>query len=156
ALGYINIERFHMNEGHAALLTIELLNERMGERSTTSPTVDDIVSVRRKCVFTTHTPVPAGHHQFSLTLLDQGLGRQDALRSHSTSFRDGHLNMTYLALNLSQYANAVSKRHGEISGEMFPEYHVDSITNGVHAATWATIPFQELFDRRIHGWRRDN
>lgn len=156
ALGYNNIERYHMNEGHAALLTVELLNERLGERSSTSPTIDDIAAVRRKCVFTTHTPVPAGHDQFPIALVDEVLGRQDALRSHPSSFREGHLNMTYLALNLSHYANAVSKRHGDISRELFPEYIVDSITNGVHAATWATISIQELFDRHIHGWRRDN
>jgi starch phosphorylase len=64
--------------------------------------------------------------------------------------------MTYLALNLSHYVNGVAKKHGEVSRLMFADYPVDAITNGVHAATWITEPFQELFDRHIPGWREDN
>jgi len=156
ALGYREIERFHMNEGHAALLTLELLNERTAARGETTPAMDDIAAVRRQCVFTTHTPVPAGHDQFPVNLVDQILGRQDTLRSHTNSFRDNHLNLTYLALNLSRYANAVARRHGEVSRQMFPEYAVDSITNGVHAATWTSDAFSALFDQHIPGWRQDN
>ena len=107
-------------------------------------------------MFTTHTPVPAGHDQFSIELLDQVLGRQDMLRSHNSSFRDNHLNMTYLALNHSRYANAVARRHGEVSRQMFPEYNVDSITNGVHAGTWTSDSFSALFDQYIPLWRQDN
>jgi glycogen phosphorylase len=156
ALGYRTIERFHMNEGHAALLTTELLNELVSARGDRSVSVEDIAAVRRQCVFTTHTPVPAGHDQFQLSLLDQVLGRQDLLRSHSSSFRDNHLNMTYLALNLSRYTNAVARRHGEVSRQMFPEYKVDSITNGVHAGTWTSDAFAALFDKHIPDWRKDN
>jgi starch phosphorylase len=64
--------------------------------------------------------------------------------------------MTFLALNLSHYVNGVAKRHGEVSRHMFANYAIDSITNGVHAATWASEPFQSLFDRYIPGWREDN
>lgn len=156
ALGYRNLEVFHMNEGHAALLTVELLNERVAARGESSATVDDIAAVRRMCVFTTHTPVPAGHDQFPVALVDQVLGRMDTLRSHATTFRDGHLNMTYLALNLSRYVNAVARKHGEVSRGMFPAYHVDSITNGVHATTWTSDPFARLFDANMPGWRQDN
>jgi glycogen phosphorylase len=156
ALGYRNLEVFHMNEGHAALLTVELLNERVAARGETSPSVDDIAAVRRMCVFTTHTPVPAGHDQFPVALVDQMLGRMDTLRSHATTFRDGHLNMTYLALNLSRYVNAVARKHGEVSRTMFPEHHVDSITNGVHATTWACDAMAALFDSNMPGWRQDN
>ena len=156
ALGYRNIERFHMNEGHAALLTLELLNEHAALRGDTAVTMDDVVAVRKQCVFTTHTPVPAGHDQFPLPLVDQVLGRQDTLRTHTSSFHDNHLNMTYLALNLSRYVNAVARRHGEVSRLMFPDYPVDSITNGVHAASWTSDAFTALFDRHIAGWRQDN
>lgn len=156
ALGYRNLEVFHMNEGHAALLTVELLNERVAARGESAPSMDDIAAVRRMCVFTTHTPVPAGHDQFPLALVDQMLGRMDTLRSHSTTFRDGQLNMTYLALNLSRYVNAVARKHGEVSREMFPQYAVDSITNGVHAATWTSDAFAGLFDAHTPGWRKDN
>lgn len=64
--------------------------------------------------------------------------------------------MTYLALNLSHYVNGVAKKHGEISRLMFAEYTIDAITNGVHAATWVSEPFQRLYDRYIPGWKQDN
>ncbi len=156
ALGYRDIRRFHMNEGHAALLTLELLSEHAALRGDTVVGMDDAAAVRRQCVFTTHTPVPAGHDQFPVALVDQVLGRQDALRAHTSSFRDGHLNMTYLALNLSRYVNAVARRHGEVSRLMFPDYSVDSITNGVHAGAWTSDAFAELFDRFVPLWRKDN
>ena len=66
------------------------------------------------------------------------------------------LNMTYLAINLSHYINGVAKKHGEISRQMFGNYTIDSITNGVHASTWTCSHFQNLFDRHISGWREDN
>ena len=69
---------------------------------------------------------------------------------------EGVLNMTYLALNLSHYVNGVAKKHGEVSRDMFAGYEIDSITNGVHAATWTSHEFQEIFDRHIPGWREDN
>jgi glycogen phosphorylase len=69
---------------------------------------------------------------------------------------NGTLNLTYLALNLSHFVNGVAKKHGEVSRLMFAGYAVDAITNGVHAATWTSPPFQALFDRHIPGWRTDN
>jgi starch phosphorylase len=156
ALGYNALERFHLNEGHAALLTLELLNERLSERGETSPSLEDVAAIRRRCVFTTHTPVPAGHDRFPIALVDQVLGRQDLLRSHPSTIHDGHLNMTYLALNFSRYTNGVAKRHGEVSRRMFPEYAVDQITNGVHAATWTSGAIAQLFDRYIAHWREEN
>jgi len=66
------------------------------------------------------------------------------------------LNMTYLALSLSTYVNGVAKLHGETSRKMFPQVHIEAITNGVHAGTWACPAFQELFDRCIPDWREDN
>jgi starch phosphorylase len=156
ALGYRDLERFHMNEGHAALLTLELLNERTVARVDTKPTPQDIDVTRHQCVFTTHTPVPAGHDQFPLELVEHVLGSTTALSVIPSAIRHGHLNMTYLALSLSRYTNAVARRHGEVSRHMFPEYQVDSITNGVHAATWTSDSFCALFDRRIPLWRQDN
>jgi starch phosphorylase len=64
--------------------------------------------------------------------------------------------MTYLALNLSHYINGVAKKHGEVARHMFAHYVIDAITNGVHAATWTSPPFQRLFDQYIPGWREDN
>lgn len=157
ALGYDSIERFHMNEGHASLLTLELLDEKAPAANRTTFTHDDIEAVRRQCLFTTHTLVPAGHDQFPLDLVNRVLGRRELFVDKPDVFCwEGLLNMTYLALNLSHYVNGVAKKHGEMSSLMFAGYVIDSITNGVHAATWAVDPFQELYDRYVPGWRQDN
>lgn len=157
ALGYNNIVRFHMNEGHAALLGLELLEEHAQESGRKAITGEDVDAVRQMCVFTTHTAVPAGHDQFPLDMVRRVLGSRDILLDwQSLVIHNGLFNMTYLALNLSHYVNGVAKKHGEVSRLIFARYEIDSITNGVHAATWTSDPFQKLFDRYIPDWRRDN
>jgi starch phosphorylase len=66
------------------------------------------------------------------------------------------LNMTYVALRFSRWVNGVAMQHGKVSQEMFPDYHVESVTNGVHAATWIAEPLQQLLDQEIPRWRHDN
>lgn len=157
ALGHHEISRFHMNEGHAALLTVALLEENVGNPSLSSATEAEIEKVRGQCVFTTHTPVPAALDQFPLALAKEVLGPNCVGILESTRCCPfGNLNMTFLALRCSRYINGVAMRHGEISHDMFPDYPIHAITNGVHAATWASSPFQELYDRRIPEWRHDN
>src|SRR5215831_16637406 len=156
-LGYSAISRFHMNEGHASLLTLELLEEQAQGAGRSDFTHDDVQAVRQRCVFTTHTPVPAGHDQFPLALVERMLGPHEAFHTMTEVFCcEGVLNMTYLALNLSHYINGVAKKYGEVSRHMFAHYVIDAITNGVHAATWTSPPFQSLFDQYIPGWREDN
>lgn len=156
ALGHDQIQRFHMNEGHSSLLTLELLEETAGRQSRSVPTQEDIDAVRRQCVFTTHTPVPAGHDQFPMELVQQVLGQRDVYSMKNVFCCEGVLNLTFLAMNLSHYINGVAKRHGQVSHEMFPRYQIDSITNGIHASTWACDSMQRVFDRHIPGWREDN
>ncbi|MBL7215477.1 MAG: alpha-glucan family phosphorylase [Phycisphaerae bacterium] len=157
ALGYDQIERFHMNEGHAGLLTLELLEEQLRKKGeNVSITAEDVNEVRKQCVFTTHTPVAAGHDQFPLDLVHQVFGQHDAFALENVFCCDKVLNMTYLALNLSSYVNGVAKKHGEVSRQMFIGYKIDAITNGIHAGRWASQPFQKLFDEHIPGWREDN
>jgi len=157
ALGYDRIEWFHMNEGHSSLLTVELLDEEAKLAGRESITHKDIESVREKCVFTTHTPVPAGHDQFPLDLVSRVLGHREVFETMKDIFCcEGLLNLTYLALNLSRYINGVAKKHGEVSRLMFAGYTIDAITNGVHAATWVSGPFEKLYDRYIPEWRQDN
>lgn len=153
----LGVDSYHMNEGHAALLALALLEERIGERGLLIATEADKEAVRGQCVFTTHTPMPAGHDQFPLALAREVLGedRIGFLEAHGC-FPQGVLNMTYLALYFSRYINGVAMRHGEISRTMFPGYPISSITNGVHAATWTAPPFQRIFDRHLPEWRRDN
>jgi glycogen phosphorylase len=179
ALGYDELTRYHMNEGHAALLSLQLLDNEAQKAGRESIRKEDIEKVRSKCVFTTHTPVPAGHDRFpmeyvtrvfpgqtqfldlkdaySAELLKRVLqseqnypGLQEAARSGAS------LNMTQLALSLSTYVNGVAKQHGETSRQMFPEVPIEAITNGVHAGTWTSPAFQQLFDRYIPSWREDN
>ena len=154
ALGYDNISRFHMNEGHAAFLTLELLRE---EREREGVSESQVEAVRGKCIFTTHTPVLAGHDKFPLDILRRVLGIPEILSSiEPLAVYEGLFNMTYLALNMSSYVNGVAKKHGEVSRLMFAGHEIDAITNGVHAATWVSEPFQELFDRFIPEWKEDN
>jgi starch phosphorylase len=157
ALGNDEVQAYHMNEGHSALLGLALLQERMGGRSLAAATEEDKEAVRRRCVFTTHTPVPAGHDRFVEGIIDEVLGADlaEGLRVIG-GWDDGEFNTTYLALLLSRYVNGVAMRHGQVSRGMFPQYPISSITNGVHAATWTSGPFQELFDRHIADWRSDN
>jgi starch phosphorylase len=155
-LGYERLRRFHMNEGHASLLTAALLDEQAQRAGRTTVAREDIDAVRALCVFTTHTPVPAGHDNFPLDLVSRVLNRPDLLALENVFTWEGALNLTYLGLNLSHYVNGVAKKHGEVSRKMFGREGIDAITNGVHAATWASPPFQELFDRHLPGWRQDN
>ena len=156
ALGYDQIRRFHMNEGHSSLLAIELLDEEAQQNGRESIVQADIEAVRKKCVFTTHTPVPAGQDKFPLELVNRVLSRREVGEMREVFCCGDLLNMTYLALNLSHYVNGVAKKHGEISRLMFAGYTVDAITNGVHAETWATESFSQLYDHYIPGWRQDN
>jgi starch phosphorylase len=156
ALGY-QVNVYHMNEGHAALLTLALLESQLGGGPLGAATETDIEQVRRKCVFTTHTPVPAGHDRFSTEQTIRILGGDRTARLEGLGcFRDGMLNMTLLALRFSRYANGVAMQHGKVSREMFPECEIDSITNGVHAPTWVSEPVQKMLDEQIPSWRRDN
>lgn len=148
---------YHMNEGHSSLLSLALMEDLLDREGNDAVTPERVDTIRRKCVFTTHTPVPAGHDQFPNDMVREILGEKRAERlEESGCLLDGVLNMTYLGLHCSRYINGVSMRHGEVSLGMFPGYPIHAITNGVHAATWVSEPFAELYDRHIPGWRHDN
>jgi glycogen phosphorylase len=155
ALGF-RVNVYHMNEGHAALLTLGLLESQLGGGPLGAATETDMEQVRRLCVFTTHTPVPAGHDRFSTEQAIRILGGDRTARLEKLGcFHDGMLNMTLLALRFSRYANGVAMQHAKVSREMFPEFAIDSITNGVHAPTWVSAPFQQMLDAHLSSWRRD-
>jgi starch phosphorylase len=156
ALGYRDINTFHLNEGHSALLAVQLLEERLRATGATIATDADVDAIRRMCVFTTHTPVSAAHDQFPPDLVHQVLGEATVAPLMQRCCYGGVLNMTYVALSCSGHVNGVAMRHGLVSRQMFGGYDVDAITNGVHAATWVSPSMAAVFDRRIPGWRRDN
>jgi starch phosphorylase len=153
ALGIREVSRYHMNEGHSALLALEVFAEEL--RATPERRAEALSRVRRRCVFTTHTPIPAGHDQFPVDLAWRILGPGPVGTLRAMNCCEDVLNMTYVALQLSYYVNGVTRRHGEVSRSMFPGYPISSITNGVHSVTWTSPPFRELFDRTIPDWRRD-
>jgi glycogen phosphorylase len=157
ALGYYKIIAYHMNEGHSALLILSLIEEELVRQHTAVITSSCVEEVKERCVFTTHTPVPAAIDQFPMDMVRRILGEEHAGNlMNAACFKDSVLNMTYLGLCFSHYINGVSLRHEEISQGMFPKYPINSITNGVHTSTWTSAPFAQLYDRRIPEWRHDN
>jgi starch phosphorylase len=152
-----SLECYHLNEGHNALLVLGLLEARLADVGRSSPEPADLAWIRERCVFTTHTPVPAGHDSFSLSLALDVLGAQRIELIHALGgFAGDRLNMTALAQNSARFINGVAMRHGEVLREQMPDTPVHAITNGVHAATWIAPAFAHLFERRLGDWRRDN
>jgi starch phosphorylase len=153
ALGFL-IRKYHMNEGHSALLGLELLNRhaypKKELRGSESPY--DLPKVREFCSFTTHTPVDAGQDKFSYELVQRVLGEFVDTTVLKSLAGEDRLNMTRLALNLSEYINGVAKRHAEVSRQLYPGYHVNSITNGVHPYTWTCPSFAQLYNTYLPGW----
>ncbi len=155
ALGYQDIRRFHMNEGHAALLVLALGEEKLASQTRSDSVSNELIeAIREQCVFTTHTPVPAGHDKFHETLARPVLGDRWWAILKACGVGET-LNLTQLALRGSLYVNGVAMKHGEVSHSMFPGYPIHSITNGVHAVTWTVPSFQTLFDSHLPDWRRD-
>ncbi len=154
ALGFTP-QKYHMNEGHAAFLVLELLSKTKKniEDVWDENLVWDTQSVKDRCIFTTHTPVEAGHDRFHWDLVSEVMGDFFPMRDFKR-FGDEHdeLNMSVLALNLSGFHNAVAKKHGEVSRNMFPGYDIRSVTNGVHSKTWTHELWKSVFDQYIPGW----
>jgi len=147
-LEHDNLEVYHLNEGHAALLTLELMDRYGG----------DLEKVRDLCVFTTHTPVPEGHDAFAFDLSKSVLRDfcdVETLKHDNIVDKWGNLNMTYLALYHSGHINGVAQKHGEVTQKMFPGYHIAAITNGVHTPTWVCDPIASVLDKYIPSWRED-
>jgi len=155
-LGF-EIKKYHMNEGHSSLLTIELLNmyKRPIEDVWDERLVWDIDRVKNLCVFTTHTPVDAGHDKFPYELVKRIMGEPIPFNVLKGLGGYDHLNMTLLGLNLSEYINGVAKKHMEISRNMFPGYEINAITNGVHSYTWTCGSFKKLYDNYLPGWANE-
>jgi starch phosphorylase len=155
ALGHDSIHRFHLNEGHAALAVLALLDERVsGHDAAEGEVMEAFEELRSRCVFTTHTPVAAGHDQFKPEVARSVLGERDIRWLAWVGDRE-NVNLTDLALRAAHFVNGVAMRHREVSQSMFPNYPIHSITNGIHPATWASPPFRDLFDDFVPKWRTD-
>jgi len=144
-------KKFHMNEGHAAFLTLELYKEL-----TEIINIDErIERVREKCSFTTHTPVPAGHDAFRKDAVKHKIGDLFTPEIANMVCQDNKFSMTVLAMTFAAYINAVSKKHQEVSKTMFPNVNIDYITNGVHSVTWTNKYLAQLLDKHVPDWRRN-
>ena len=158
---------FHLNEGHSAFLTLELTRESIESEGLDFAAASE--RVRARCVFTTHTPVAAGHDEFSADLIDKafgnwyetalGLSREEFLalgRVNGSS--EEAFGLTPLALRMCHSTNGVSRKHGEVSRElwqkMWPdrslnEVPITSITNGVHPGTWVAPVMRRLYEQHV-------
>ncbi|MFX1496016.1 MAG: alpha-glucan family phosphorylase [Promethearchaeota archaeon] len=143
SLGYENIKTYHLNEGHGSFASIELYNMYKG----------DIEKIKSSVVFTTHTPVAAGHDRFDQSLVTKVFENRIPERIRKFGEDNGQFNMTFLGMNLSRYRNAVSRKHVEITKQMFPKYEIDYITNGIHLPFWVSKPFRKMFDRKFPNWK---
>ena len=172
ALG-IQPSTFHMNEGHAAFLTLELMREKLAAGATLE---EATTRTRQECIFTTHTPVEAGHDRFTSDLIQYAAHKfsSDLGLTHDAFMDLGRVQagdaqepfcMTVLALKHSRAANGVSELHGQISRQMwqglYPDRLVDEvpighITNGIHVAGWMKGPLRRFFRSKLgEGWDRD-
>jgi len=163
----------HLNEGHSAFGVLEAIRSRMEEEGVNF--AEALPHVARETIFTTHTPVPAGHDRFSQELIEEHLGPlRDALQLSEHELMalgrenpDNHgetFCMTVLGLKLSRRANAVSALHGEVSRSMWQVLHpgkqedmvpIGHITNGVHVPTWLAPQMVRLYDRHLGaGWQQ--
>lgn len=144
ALGYEDIAHFHLNEGHCAFLTLELLRERGFK--------DD--AVRTSCAFTTHTPIKAGHDVFPYDLAWKIAGDQLPWHIQKLAGEDA-LSMTRLSMSMSHATLGVSRVHGAVSRRILENDRIGSVTNGIHHVAWASPEIQKLFDTFIPGWREE-
>jgi starch phosphorylase len=156
ALGF-EIGFYHLNEGHAALLAAALLrrHRRDAEQIADGPLLYDPDPVRERCIFTTHTPVEAGHDHFQWEAVEQvldGFMETDQLRILAG---EEALNMTRLALNLSAWVNGVAPQHAATTRSMFPGYRIHAVSNGVHVPNWAHPAFARLFQRVAPDWAHE-
>lgn len=144
ALGF-KVRKYHMNEGHSSLLALELLkcNNK------------DATKVKDLCIFTTHTPVEAGHDKFDYRLVDDLIRDKNDVEILRRFGGEDRFDTSLFALNLSNYVNGVTKRHSRVSSELFPGYSIQAITNGVHSYTWTSPFFRKLFDHYLPGWANE-
>ncbi len=156
ALGF-RPQTYHLNEGHASLLALELLGARATSRKgiPARELRARISAVRARCVFTTHSPVEAAHDRFDYDLLRRILRpKLDLALLKDLGGADG-FDLTHVALNLAGYVNGVSLRHAATTRKMFRGYSIHAVTNGVHVPTWVHPAVAQLFDSQIPRWRRE-
>ncbi|MFA5644481.1 MAG: alpha-glucan family phosphorylase [Patescibacteria group bacterium] len=148
SLGY-KVKKYHINEGHGSLALIELfLNSKLKNIK------NRIKEVQDKAIFTTHTPIKAGHDVYAVDFIKKYQldfpFKLKGLISHK------EVNMTQIGLFFSHYINGVALSHKDLSSKMFPDYPIHAITNGVHSQTWTSDEFKKIYDEYIPNWRNSS
>lgn len=173
---YLNLNPtiYHMNEGHSAFLTLEIIKDIIREKEVSFEVAKDIAS--SKTVFTTHTPVPAGNDIFPLDLVEKyfkdfwpelNLSREEFLKLGMKPCKDldPGFNMGILALKIAGKKNGVSKLHGAVSRELFGEIWpniaanespIEYVTNGIHTCSWLAPKMKELYNKYLIPYWQDN
>jgi len=138
-----NITGLHLNEGHCTFAMLEMLNQGWSREELSG-----------RSLFTTHTPVPAGHDRFSWPDVEEVLGSilpQDCRQLGG----EEQCSMSHLGIALAGSVNAVSNLNAWIASSMFEGTHIEPITNGVHHITWTSLPMADVYDLHLPGWRED-
>ena len=149
ALGH-EITGLHLNEGHCTFAMLEMLRQGWSRET-----------LANRCLFTTHTPVPAGHDRFEWSEVETVLGELLPPDAKELCVQAGdpeqgrRCSMSHLAVSLSGPVNAVSNLNAWVASTMFADQHIAPITNGVHHLTWTAPPMSELYDEYLNGWRDD-
>ena len=142
-LGY-DISGLHLNEGHCTFAALEMLNQGWSREELASRTL-----------FTTHTPVPAGHDRFRWEDVEHVLGDLLPADAKEIAKSGDSCSMSHLGIGLCGQVNAVSGLNTKVAKKMFPGTNIHPITNGVHHITWTSDPFKSLFDKETEEWRAD-
>lgn len=149
ALGH-DFAGMHLNEGHCTFAMLEMLNQGWTREE-----------LAQRTLFTTHTPVPAGHDRFEWSLVEDVMGdllpsdARELVREAGDSEGGGRCSMSHLAVALSTAVNAVSNLNAQVASTMFGSTHIAPITNGVHHITWTSPQMSSLFDHHLPGWKED-
>jgi starch phosphorylase len=148
ALGYNNIKKYHLNEGHGAFTAIELYNNCLEKNIAAK-----IAKVKTQCVFTTHTPIQTVFDEFPVDLLAQN--QPDFPFNLRQLIKNKQVNTIDLAMFFSGYINGVAKTHQNFLNTVYPKYNIKVITNGINSIFWSSPEFKKLYDKYIFGWRTD-
>jgi len=149
ALGYNQIKKYHLNEGHASFVPIELFT-----KSSAASDDNKIREVRRQCVFTTHTPIKTIYDEFPLSMLLKN--QPDFPVQLPGLTKDSKLNTLELGIYFSAFINGVSKMHRDLLINIFSRQDIAAVTNGVNSIFWTKEEFKNIYDKYLPGWRGDN
>jgi glycogen phosphorylase len=140
ALG-LPIDIYHLNESHAALLVVELMRQYR-----------EVPEIKKRCVFTAHTPVPAGYDAFPMAMIKEAFAHYDWVNWEAEATPHREIDLSHMAVKYSSVTNAVSLKHRYVSEKVLNHGRVEYVTNGVYHRRWVHNELKRLYDKHIPGW----